>query len=634
MSINVFGGDGDEIDQNLDLNGYIIYNSGEPTDPGDLATKYYVDSKLSGERGWNLEGNALIVNGKIGSTNNYDVDLIRNNATRVNLRSNGTFIMDRCFIVDDTPASVMFGCRNLRANNKFLSYLGNPKHGFNFINNDTSILNLIVRNGFRIISNTADYDIDDITDANAESIAEITKTNINFNKPVTIDGNLNFTNTSNRLINCTLTDGNSFEITSGNSYINFNKTASGTNLALGGYTVFVNNLVEPITNDQAANKGYVDSKHDLQVSKTGDTMTGDLTFDGNGIRKIKCDLINNNTYFGIFCGDSNYLSFIKTISGTITLGITADNISINNLLYPINAKDATNKEYVDDKVNSLSSAYVAKDGSTMTGDLILSIGTDTIRNIGCLALPVSNKFQVLMGNANNLIYHEGADISTYNPIVVEGTGLLVNFKGNNLMRFGTSDSDMRILTYTTLKLGGAIDANVHNIYNLADPVGVNDAATKQYVDKRKCLIGYIPNLSTNVSKTGFTASASSEFSSSYAAWYTFNITSEYSWATAGIYNNFWIKIQCPDSVTVWGFALRGRGTTIERIYNWRLEGSNDNNTFTTLYTGNNDYLGPTTKFYDISSSNDNSYRYYRLYAVNAESNNPGLSYMQIFVYNK
>ena len=64
-------------------------------------------------------------------------------------------------------------------------------------------------------------------------------------------------------------------------------------------------------------------------------------------------------------------------------------------------------------------------------------------------------------------------------------------------------------------------------------------------------------------------------------------------------------------------ALRGRVSGNERIYNWRIEGSTDNNLWTTLYTAANPtYLSNTLKFFNIDTSN--YYQYYRLYAVNAK----------------
>jgi len=35
------------------------------------------------------------------------------------------------------------------------------------------------------------------------------------------------------------------------------------------------------------------------------------------------------------------------------------------------------------------------------------------------------------------------------------------------------------------------------------------------------------------------------------------------------------QVECPDLVRVWKVALRGRDSNTDRIYNWRIEGSND-----------------------------------------------------------
>ena len=62
-----------------------------------------------------------------------------------------------------------------------------------------------------------------------------------------------------------------------------------------------------------------------------------------------------------------------------------------------------------------------------------------------------------------------------------------------------------------------------------------------------------------------------------------------------------------------------------------MQGSSDNNAWSDLYTATNDYLGNVTKNYDISTTNTTAYNYYRLFIVQAETGNPGLSYMQLFV---
>ena len=99
-----------------------------------------------------------------------------------------------------------------------------------------------------------------------------------------------------------------------------------------------------------------------------------------------------------------------------------------------------------------------------------------------------------------------------------------------------------------------------------DPTVNLEAATKQYVDVRRICnnVGLIPILNSNTSnRNGYIASASSEFSTSFQAFYAFNYSSAVSiganeWATYMISTNFWIKIQLPIATTIWKFQLTGR----------------------------------------------------------------------------
>ena len=97
--------------------------------------------------------------------------------------------------------------------------------------------------------------------------------------------------------------------------------------------------------------------------------------------------------------------------------------------------------------------------------------------------------------------------------------------------------------------------------------------------------------------------------------------------------NFWIQIRCPDLVRVWKIALRGRDTNTQRIYNWRLEGSTDGQNYTALLEPPNpSYIGSSVEYYLIET--EDKYIIYRLFCLEAEPTNPGLSYMQLYVYSE
>src|SRR6218665_4128674 len=42
---------------------------------------------------------------------------------------------------------------------------------------------------------------------------------------------------------------------------------------------------------------------------------------------------------------------------------------------------------------------------------------------------------------------------------------------------------------------------------------------------------------------------------------------------------YWISITCPTAVRIWKAGLRGRNRTTDRLYDWRIEGSNKGDVF-------------------------------------------------------
>ena len=86
---------------------------------------------------------------------------------------------------------------------------------------------------------------------------------------------------------------------------------------------------------------------------------------------------------------------------------------------------------------------------------------------------------------------------------------------------------------------------------------------------KKCHVGLIPSLSRNTDKSGYVVTASSERSSTYAAFKAFRAGNT-EWTTNGVTSNFWIKIKCLQAVRVWKFVLTGRrNDSSEQIHNWR-----------------------------------------------------------------
>ena len=71
---------------------------------------------------------------------------------------------------------------------------------------------------------------------------------------------------------------------------------------MSGAQVEVKNLVTPVAGTDAANKAYVDGEIAKQVAKTGDSISGEILFTGNGLSSgLRFLPTGSNDSFGIRC---------------------------------------------------------------------------------------------------------------------------------------------------------------------------------------------------------------------------------------------------------------------------------------------------------------------------------------------
>ena len=93
-------------------------------------------------------------------------------------------------------------------------------------------------------------------------------------------------------------------------------------------------------------------------------------------------------------------------------------------------------------------------------------------------------------------------------------------------------------------------------------------------------------------------------------------------------------MKCPELVCIWKVALRGRNETRgQQIFHWTISASTNGRDFVVLYTAPNPtYLGNNLQQFLIDTPH--KYNYFRLMCIEAEEgSNPGLSYMQLFIYS-
>jgi len=290
----------------------------------------------------------------------------------------------------------------------------------------------------------------------------------------------------------------------------------------------------------------------------------------------------------------------------------------NHATSPSGDNHLANKKYVDEQC----AFKVSKTGDFMTGNLILSIGGDRLRTMGCRNLSGNKVFDIFLGSTANKIH-----CWSQHPITLETTdGFLCKRGLENLIRIGISSTDLRTALYRDLVM------NEHYIVDLQDPVHAQDAATKKYVDNslKKCHVGYIPNLRSNLNCTGFIASASSN-TIGHEAYHAFNHSTEGNTAwIAGDGVTAWLQIRCPEPVIIWRIALMPN----QQIPAWNLSASNDGSTFTSLFTSTTrlqlSLLG--APFFDISTTT--AYQYYRLTIPEIDDGLlTGIRLMQLYVYD-
>ena len=265
---------------------------------------------------------------------------------------------------------------------------------------------------------------------------------------------------------------------------------------------------------------------------------------------------------------------------------------------------------------------VDKNGDTICGDLNILLGENDLRTFGISDISDRKSVSLLLGDIDNQIRHNWG-----HPIkFIANHGIKFMCPAGEVCHFGGK-------TNSKAQFLRDIVMNDNGITNLHNPNADQDAATKNYVDTRYILnnVGFVPNLfSNNKNKNGFEVSASSEkVSDKSSSAYNVFLNSRYGeWCTNGVINDFWIQLHCPERIRIHKFSLRGKRSGTERIYDWKFQGSNDTDVWDDLHTETNALIGNTISFYNVSTSTE--YSNFRIFVVDAEGDNPGLSSWQLY----
>ena len=152
-------------------------------------------------------------------------------------------------------------------------------------------------------------------------------------------------------------------------------------LSAGGYKI--TNVGAPTISTDAATKGYADTIDQDNLQLSGGTMTGDINMGGKLVKGLPTN------YPPLYSGN-------EAISWAQLVGLVTDSTT-NNDTVPTGPHYLTNKQYVD----AQDDLRVLKAGDTMTGDLRLNVGSDTVRLLGCTDLAAGKGFSLALGNIQN-----------------------------------------------------------------------------------------------------------------------------------------------------------------------------------------------------------------------------------------
>ena len=138
------------------------------------------------------------------------------------------------------------------------------------------------------------------------------------------------------------------------------------------------------------------------------------------------------------------------------------------------SQNAATKNYVDTQDN----LRVLKAGDTMSGDLRMSIGSDTVRLLGCVDLSEGKGFSLPLGNfQNQLQFAVIPPPQTQTPVTMHTThGFLVMKNNEPVCQLGDPGPDNQVIVHRRIAM------NNNLIKFLRDPVDPQDAATKGFVD--------------------------------------------------------------------------------------------------------------------------------------------------------
>lgn len=273
----------------------------------------------------------------------------------------------------------------------------------------------------------------------------------------------------------------------------------------------------------------------------------------------------------------------------------------------VKASSSDNKKYINSKFIAFMQNLqlkLEKSGDTMHG--ILNMGGNKISNIG---MPVSRL---------DAVTKEYVDLDVV--ALNENLQLKLDKTGGTIL--------------------GDINMDGNKIKNVGQPIHNLDVVSKKYVDDKFEQMLNLYTLSTTglvphpIEASGFVVNTSSELNAEYRGQKVFNALNRNQWKVADSNRrNFWIEVSCPFEVRIYRFLIQPAENT--KLLKWRIEGCMDEfHRYDALPFTTEPLTSTTTKAFTMENPKlARGYWRYRIFVEEAEGENPGLTYWQLYAIN-
>ena len=272
-----------------------------------------------------------------------------------------------------------------------------------------------------------------------------------------------------------------------------------------GKKVFENIEVhDPTSNNQAANKNYVDFKivnNDQFVKKTGDVLTGDLILPHDNYP------VQGNTNKAVSYETQREIFLSRKESFPMQADINMNNNFIQDVATPTTSHQGVNKGYCD--YNFLN----RQKGGVLMGPLSMN------RN-DLIGIPDTPKYGYSAVN-KNYVDGEITKIDTSSFVKLDGSRAMtdnLDMGDHSIQKVGEpiNSDDVATKNYVDGEIGyistpflkkdgsrtmtGNLNMNGHKIVSLKDPLGDKDAINKKYFEDKLLLSHLIPSHHENAFK--------------------------------------------------------------------------------------------------------------------------------------